>query len=526
MSRARHDPGPLVPRRASPDRAPGPVGSPCRAVSPGSVHGRASRGRTASTRPARSTTAIVRRSRLAAWCWVLGLAGCAVYEPPLRPTLALPAAWSEAPAESGATVDPQWWRGFGSQQLAGLVDEGMAGSGDLRIAAERVRQAEIALALAGAARLPVVGGSAGATAGRTESSDTPSSQRESTRVGLSISYEVDLWGRLAAAQRAGEATLRATRFDLDGVRLSLSAGIASAYFQWIALGERLTIARGNLATAERVLALVEARRRNGVATALEVSQQRTTVLTLRTAIIPLELQRRQTASALALLLGRMPQSAELADEPLAGLALPTVAPGLPSTLLYRRPDLASTEAQLAAADADVAAARAALLPSFSLSVAGGLSSATLLGLANPVSTATLALSLAQSLFDGGQRRLQVDLSRSQRVALVEGYGNAVRTALKEVDDALGNVDRGARQEAAQQAVIDQASESLRLAELRYREGSGDLLSVLDAQRVLFIAQDALVGSRLTRLTSAVDLFKALGGGWNLEVAAGAAGRGA
>jgi NodT family efflux transporter outer membrane factor (OMF) lipoprotein len=336
---------------------------------------------------------------------------------------------------------------------------------------------------------------------------------KSTGASVSISYELDLWGRLAAGVRAGEANLAATRFDLDALRLSLAAGVAETYFQLLATREQLTVARGNLAVAERVLKVVDARHRHGVASALDLSQQTRTVLVQRSALLPLEVQARQTASALALLLGRVPQGFDVAGEAWGQLAVPQIAAGLPSELLARRPDLAAAEATLAAADADVAAARAALLPSISLSTSGGVASAALASLANPTSGATIGLALAQTLFDGGSRQAAVDLAASQRRSLVEAYAGAARTAFKEVDDALGNAERSTRQEVAQAEVIAESQRSLRLAELRYREGAADLLAVLDAQSTLFSAQDTRVLLQQARLQAALDLFKALGGGW-------------
>ncbi|MCW5576156.1 MAG: efflux transporter outer membrane subunit [Burkholderiales bacterium] len=444
---------------------------------------------------------------------LIALAGCAVHEPVTRPVLELPATWTETPAAAATAPDALWWRSFGSPQLDRLVSEARAGSANLRIAAERVHQAEIALRLAGTAQLPVVGASAGTSASRTNAPGSPRIQRESSSLGLSASYEIDLWGRLAAGLEASTASLAATRFDLEAARLSLTGAVATGYFEWLATGERLAIARHNVNIAERVLKIVESRYRNGVATLLELTEQRTTVLSQRAAVIPLEVQRRQLASALALLLGRMPQGFVLQPEEFQHLAVPEVTPGLPSSLLARRPDLAAAEAQLAAADANVAAARAALLPSLSLSASGGLASAELLRLVDPTRSLSAGLALAQTLFDGGRRNLQVENSRSQRAVLIETYGQAVRTALKEVDDGLGNSERGRRQEEAQREIVEQATRALHLAELRYREGGGDLLSVLIAQRTLFLAQDSHATQRLNRLTAAVDLFKALGGGW-------------
>lgn len=444
----------------------------------------------------------------------LALQACASTEPARGPVVEMPAAWSPAtPAAEAPQLTTAWWESFGSQPLERLIEEAQAGSPDLRIAIERMRQADIALQQAGISRLPSVNGSLGTSAGRTDAPGTPSTSRESSSAGLSVSYEVDLWGRIAAGVRAGEASFQASQYDWKTARLTLLTAVANNYFLWLNTAERLRIARENLAIAERVLGIVEARQRNGVATALEVSQQRTTVLSQRTALLPIELQQRQTATALALLLGRVPQGYQPEAGEFTQLRVPALSPGLPSSLLTRRPDLASAEAQLAASDANVEVARKALLPSLSLSASGSLGTSALISLADPTRSVSLGLSLAQSIFDGGRQRLQIRSTESQRVVLIENYGKAIRTALKEVDDGLGNVARSERQEALQREVVAQARRSLQLAELRYREGSGDLLSVLDAQRTLFAALDALATQGLSRLTAALDLYKALGGDW-------------
>ena len=454
-----------------------------------------------------------RFSRTALAAALIMLGGCAVHEPPTVVNMPLPEAWREVPLTTEAQVPQDWWRGFGSPRLEALVQEALAGSSDLRTAAQRVRQADIALQTAGAAQLPGVSVSAGSSANRSEGTST----RKSTSVSLSVGYEVDLWGRLAAGEQGARAALEASRYDLETARITLTASVATTYFQWLALRERVAIARQSLETAERVLRVVQARARNGVATPLEVSQQTTTVLQQRTALAPLEEQVRQTASALALLLGREPVGFDVGgDEGLMALDAPAVAPGLPSALLARRPDLRAAEARLAAADADVAAARAALLPSIALSAGGGVGSAALLSLAGATGSASLAASLAQSLFDGGRKELQVESVRSQREVLVEAYASAVRRALKEVQDGLGNAATSERQEGTQHEVVVQAQRSLQLAELRYREGVDTLLTVLDAQRTLFSAQDALAQTRQARLTAAVDLYRVLGGGWRPE----------
>lgn len=453
---------------------------------------------------------------------VLAVAGCATAPPEAPPAQPLPAAWAEAatvPADA-RPVERLWWNGFGSAQLARLVDEAEAGSADLRIAAQRLRQAEIARELVGVSRLPVAATiETGRTATRVDGADTPAATRNaaSTALGVAVSYEVDLWGRVAAEQRASDWTLRASRHDLDTARLTLQSAVARAYLQWLSLGERLQLARANVEIAQRVLRVVEARRRAGSATALEVSQQRTALQQQQTALVPLEVQLRQTESALALLLGRMPQSgAGLVPEDFDALAVPEVRPLLPAELLLRRPDLAAAEARLAAASADVVAARAALLPTLSLSARAVASTDSLLGLADPLSSSALGLQLVQTLFDRGRLRLHAESVRSRWLALVEDYRATVRVALKEVDDALSHLDRARRQDALQRELVAQARRSLQLAEARYRAGSGDLLSVLDAQRALAASEDAWIGYRLGRAEATLDLWKALGGGWEAD----------
>lgn len=488
---------------------------------------RTTAGGRADSRGARRPLASALAATLGMVLVLAGLAGCAAAPEPLPPAPAppVPAQWQEAGAAEPAALDLDWWQAFGSAELSALVDEALAASPDVAIAAERVRQADLAARIAGASLLPSVTANAGTSRRRDDPGEGADARSSSaTSASLGISYEIDLWGRLAANRRGAEALLRASRHDADTVRLSLVSSVANAYFQVLALRLRLAIAQENLAIAERVDAIVQVRFRNGAASALDVSRQRTTVLAQRAALQPLAVQARQTETTLALLLGRPPQPLALEAQDLAGLALPRVDAGLPSSLLLRRPDLASAEAQLAAAQADVAVARATLLPSIALAGSTGLASDALLSLANPAFTLGLSASIVQTVFDGGRLRAQVGVSEAQQRVLVETYRAAVNAALKEVEDALGNGALAREQEAAQLAIRDEAQRSLRLSELRYREGADDLLSVLDAQRTLFAATDSLAQQRLARLTAAVDLAKALGGGWQAPAGEAASGR--
>ena len=445
------------------------------------------------------------------------LGGCAVTGPAPEAVPVMPLAFAEASPDDAALPAAEWWAAFGSAELVALIAAAEAANPDLVIAAERVLQAEAQVRTADASLFPALNLGLGSSRRETRPDGGEWKVSDASNATLSASYELDLWGRNAADRQSAAASLRASRFDRETVRLTLVAGVANGYFQLLSLRGRLAIAHENLAIAERVFKVVDSRVRNGAASALDLARQQAAVLTQRAGILPLELQERQLLFALAILLGRMPEGFETAGSSLAGLSTPRIAAGLPVQLLLRRPDLASAEAQLIAADANIAAARAALLPSISLTGSAGLASNVLLNLLSaPTATLTLGAALLQPIFDGGRLGAQVDIAESRQRELVAGYRKAVHAALADVEGALAAAGRMAIQEGLQEQVVEQARVALRLAEVRYREGADDLLSLLDAQRTLFQAEDQRSQIRLARLQAAVGLYKALGGSWQLR----------
>ena len=450
---------------------------------------------------------------------VLALGACSITgKAPEVPAIAsnMPPAFTERALADAAVTEPDWWRSFSSEELSALTAAALGANPDLVIATERVRQADAQVRIAGASLFPEINFGAGTSRRETRPDGGSWSTTDGSSAAFSASYELDLWGRNAAGVRAAESSLRASRFDLETVRLTLVTGVASAYFQVLSLRGRLAILRGNLAIAERVLNVVDVRVRNGAASALDLSRQLAGVLSLRASIPPLELQERQTLYALAILVGRPPEGFDAAGASVTALAVPRVAPGLPADLITRRPDLASAEAQLDSANANVAAARAALLPGIQLTGSAGLASNVLLNFLNsPTATVALGASLVQTIFDGGRLTGQVDVAASRERELVENYRRSILAALADVESALASGSRTADQEALQAQVVEQSRIALRLAEIRYREGVDDLLTVLDAQRTLFQAEDQLAQIRLSRLQASIGLFKALGGGWKM-----------
>jgi multidrug efflux system outer membrane protein len=417
--------------------------------------------------------------------------------------------------KSASEIDKAWWQAFNAPSLNELMLAAEQQSPDVLIAAERVRQAELQMRIANASLFPSLNASASSGERRSKVSGESATTSESTSASVGMSYEVDLWGGIAAGRKSARAGFDATRFDRDAAQLSIKAAIASGWFQWLSLQERIATAQKNIAIAERVQNVVDARYRNGAASAAEVAQQKTNLLTQRASLLPLELQARQTRSALAILLGKTPQEFTLAEAHLLDVSVPVITPGTPADLVTRRPDLAASEATLIAANANIVEARAALLPGISLSANTGKSASELFSL-NPATQASgWTLSLAQTLFNGGRVINQKRLSEARREEMLLQYHKAILVALQEVDTALASTDISRRQETSLQEILVQAERTMHLTEVRYREGSDDLLSLLVAQRTLFLAQDSLVQQRLARLSAAVDLYKALGGGWQL-----------
>jgi multidrug efflux system outer membrane protein len=455
----------------------------------------------------------MRYVRFSVFIAAAALSACASVEPGggLEPT-DTPNAWT-APIPTDASTWPEagWWRGFDSSELDQLVADAQTQNLDLAIAATRILQAEAQVRSAGSTLLPIVDLRGGASqSGRLE----PSSNSQSFSLSLGASYEVDFWGRNSAGVTAAEASLRASQYDRETVALTVVSSVASTYFQLLSLRDRIAIAKRNLQNAQGVLKITEARVNAGVAVPLELAQQRANVAGQEANIPSLEQQERETRSTLALLLGRPVQGFDVTATTMAGLKAPTVAPGLPSELLARRPDVRRAEAQLVAADANITAARAAFFPSISLSGSIGGASAAVSSLLNPSNIAyTIGASLLQTIFDGGQNQANLDSTVAQRQETLLNYRGAVIAAFSDVDVALGAVSSLEARERASQVQADQAQEAYRIAELRYRTGVEDFLSVLDAQRSLNSAQDQLAQARLARLQASVTLFRVLGGGW-------------
>ncbi|MBX3499433.1 MAG: efflux transporter outer membrane subunit [Alphaproteobacteria bacterium] len=442
------------------------------------------------------------------------LAGCSLWDEWTKPEVAQPTNWQSTADGTGVWPDTAWWRGFGSTELDRLMGEASAGNLDLRAAVARVQQARANARIAGAAIYPTV--DADASASRTSRfGSARTTTTTNWQAGLSVGYELDLFGRIHATESAALARLRSSRYDQEALALTVSANVALTYFQLLALRERIALATESLNTSRRLLLLLDEQRRIGTTSDLEVAQQRASVAQQSAAIPALRHVERQTLSTLALLLGRLPQDFAVAGQRLSALATPPVMAGMPSELLFRRPDVRSTEADLRAAHLDIAAARAARFPRIQLTADGGTASAALSGLFGPGSfLVTLVGGLAAPIFEGGRLRAQQQLTQARYEELMEAYRTATLSAFRDVENALSGATQFRLQLAAAREARAQSREAYRLAELRFRAGTVDFITVLDAQRSIISSDDSVVQAQLSQLSALVDLYKALGGGWN------------
>ncbi|HEY0287034.1 MAG TPA: efflux transporter outer membrane subunit [Pseudomonas sp.] len=436
--------------------------------------------------------------------------------------IAAPPSWQTSTASStDAASNRQWWATFGSPQLVQLVDQARQGSYDLKAAMARIRQARADVRIAGGTLLPKL--DAGVDAYRQRllkgqgysELDTSNSERtyKYFDTGLTASYEVDFWGGNAAARDSARFGLEATGFDRDTLELSLLGSVADTYVSALAAREQARIAELNLRNADDVLRLVRNRYQAGSATALELAQQQSLVANQQRQLPLYRQQARDALITLATLLGQPVQQLQLVEQPFEQLQGPSIDAGIPSQLLTRRPDIASAEARLAAAQADVGVARAALFPKLSLTatLATGDQQAIDL-LRNPV--LNLGAGLTAPIFNNGQLRAERDKAVARQEELLESYRGVLITSFGEVEKALNSVDGLDRQARWQAEELNQAQRAFDLAQSRYRAGAEDLLSVLEAQRSLFAAQADRVQLRQQRLQASVALYKALGGGWN------------
>jgi len=453
----------------------------------------------------------------------LCLSAC-IGTPYQKPPTPVPQAWSNSSITTQTWPDADWWKQFNSPELSALITEARANNFDIKGAMARIQQADAQLQIVGATLFPSVDFNASAQRSQTgKNSKTSNSTNTKTFVGNSFSvapvasYELDLWGKNRSIAAADQALANASRFDKAAIDLTTTASVANTYFDLLAAQQRWMIAQNNLVAAQHLLQSYQHRRAEGLASDLDVAQQETLVASQSAAIPSLVLRAQQDKNALAVLVGRLPEALNIPNPmvDMANMAAPNVAPGLPSELLARRPDVAEAEVNLIAAHENINAAHAALFPDITLTVEGGYASTVLSSLFKPGGEFfTLGGDLTQPIFHAGALTGAIQLEKGLYDEQLQNYGKAVISAFADTENSLAANTQNAETLKDDFAVVQTAQHAYDLSQQQFQAGIVDITTVLNTQRTLFSAQDTLAQAQLSRLQAAVSLYTSLGGGWS------------
>lgn len=450
--------------------------------------------------------------------------GCVMIPGYSRPASPAPGAWPSGdayPAPSAGTApraaDLAWKDFFADEKLRNVIGMALATNRDLRVAALTVEKARALYGIQRGALSPTVGILAGGDksrlpAGIAQAEEDITTEQYSVNLGFA-SYELDLFGRIRSLKAAALEQYLASEQARRSAQISLVAEVANVYLALAADRDRLKLARDTLKAQQDTLAMIRRRFDVGASSEIDLRQAQTRMEAARVDIARYTSQVAQDENALNLLVGS-PVPAEWMPGDLGSVApLKEVAAGLPSEVLQRRPDILRAENQLKAANANIGAARAAFFPSITLTAGVGTMSKELSGLFKAGSdTWAVSPTISLPLFTGGKIQAGLDAAKVDREIALAQYEKAIQSAFREVADALAQRGTMEEQVNAQQAVVDAAAASYRLAETRFEKGIDSYLTLLDVQRSLYAAQQGLISLRLARLGNALQLYKVLGGG--------------
>jgi outer membrane protein, multidrug efflux system len=464
-------------------------------------------------------------ARRATIAWTIAAAllatACATPEP-TRPVTTVPDGWRGPATTTDNLADRPWGKVFEGRELDALIAEALANNSDLRIAADRVELARAQFGFQRSFLYPAVGLSATGTRQRTPvPGSTDNAVSESASLGLAVpTWEIDLWGRVRSATEAARRELLATEGTRRALHASIVAQVASGYLELLSLDAQLEASRRTAAARRESLRLIELRYRGGVASRLELNDQISLVAGADRATASLERQRSLAENALSTLVGRNPGPI-MRQRQLADLTLPVELPaGLPSALLTRRYDVLAAEERLYGADANIDAARKAYFPTITLTGIVGFASPALRDLFDSGRYAWSASpGIGLPIFNAGRLTSNLEAAQAQQRIAVEQYKLTIRVAFREVEDALASYQRLTEERTALTQATNANRERLRLSELRYRAGVAAYFEVLDSSRQLFDSELALIQVTAGQYQSVIQLYQALGGGYDASTAA-------
>jgi multidrug efflux system outer membrane protein len=453
------------------------------------------------------------------------VSGCTVGPDFVKPEVEKASRWKRSDKVSDAAVPDEWWKLYRDADLNALVERALAGNQDIKAAQARVETARALAGVTRADRLPQLSGQGGAVVERLSESNfagnlppgvpLPELSRDRYNLGLNLSYEADLWGRVKRKEEGAKARTEAEVNRLSAQRLLVAAEVARIYFRATALDREETVLVQTVASREESRTLQQSRLEGGLSTEIDVARARTEVELARNDLELVKRQRGAFEHALAVLCGDVPSDFSLAKRGDKLVSPPKVPAGMPSSLMQRRPDLRAAEETLRAANADVGAAMADFYPAFSLTGSAGLES---IGATDFINWRNRALSLGPSvtvpIFQGGRLKGNLAAARSRFDESLATYRQLWITALGEVEDAMLDAQALERQRRAVSAALDAAVETRKLAQMRYDKGLASYFEVVDADRTVLTTKILLARIDGERLGASVQMLRALGGGWS------------
>ena len=448
------------------------------------------------------------------------LAGCTVGPNYRRPVVTTPDAYRGAVSEeaqlpaAASLGDQKWPEVFQDEQLQRLIETALQQNYDVRIAAARILQAEAQLGVTRADQYPTVDGSADVISQRAPTSRFPAFERTDGGLSLSAAWELDFWGKFRRATEAARSDLLGSEWARRAVINTLVADVANSYFTLRELDLELEISQRTLASRQESLRLIQQLADQGLTNMLDVRQAEQLVYTAGARIPEIERQIEQEENFISTLLGNNPgpvtRGRALTEQPHA----PVVPAGIPSALLERRPDIQQAEQQLVAFNARIGVARAAYFPQISLTGVGGFRSSALSGLLNgPAGLWSIVGGLTQPIFSGGRIRSGVEFAEAQQQEALLIYQRTIQQAFREVSDGLIAYSKKQEFRRQQELLTESAQEASQLSDTRYRAGLTSYLDVLTNETNYFSAELGLAQARVQELEALVQLYRALGGGW-------------
>jgi NodT family efflux transporter outer membrane factor (OMF) lipoprotein len=443
----------------------------------------------------------------------LAVAGCAGAPKYDRPAVDVPASFKELADWKIATPGDalpkgNWWSVFGDPVLQDLLAQVEISNQNLKAAEAQYRASQALVRAARAGAFPTIGARDGATR-----SAQGSNQSSQFSIGADASWEIDLWGRVRSAVAAADATAEGASADMENARLSAKATLVQDYYQMRVAEAQRTLLEETVTGYERSVQLTTNQYNAGVVARVDVIEAETQLSAARAQLLDADIQRQQFEHAIAVLIGKPPAALTIPPAPLSA-QVPALPVGVPSALLERRPDIAAAERRMAAANAQVGVARAALFPALTLSASAGLQNSSLAHLFSlPSRVWSIGPAIAMTLFDAGLRKAQTDQAIAQFDANVATYRQTVLTAFQEVEDNLAAL-RLLEQEAAVQAeAVKGADRVVEITLNQYRAGTVSYLNVVTAQNTAYANRRTALDIQRRRLVAAATLVKALGGGW-------------